>query len=533
MELFFLHDWNVIYVPDGHDFQQVIAAQRYALAVDNGQPTAVIYRTHKGWRYGVGGKASHGAGHKLCSEGFYQALVELTGEGDSSLPTCDAADRRCAGVGGGAVLEGCFWEALGIVRRQVEESRPAAEALSARLQAARERLERRARKPRQAAPRVTAAYELAARSTTVIPEELRLEPGTTATLREALARSLQLLNKASGGAFLTAAADLLGSTSVNAIAAGFPDGYWNALTNPGARLLSIGGICEDAISGILSGVSTFGHNIGVGASYGAFMAPLGHISARLHAIGAQARHAVSGDAFRPMILVCGHIGLKTGEDGPTHADPQALQLLQENFPRGTAISLTPWEPQEIWTLVAAALAQRPALIAPFVTRPNETVLDRTALGLAPPEAAVSGVYVLRRPRGTGDLTVVLQESAVTYAFVQEALPLLEKGGIDPWVFYVASAELFDLLPREEQRTLFPEERALEAIGITGFTLPTMYRWVRSDAGRDAILHPYRKGHYLGSGQGEVVLAEAGLDGESQLRAIKQYLDVRTRATARG
>jgi hypothetical protein len=88
-----------------------------------------------------------------------------------------------------------------------------------------------------------------------------------------------------------------------------------------------------------------------------------------------------------MILVCAHAGLKTGEDGPTHADPQALQLLQEDFPRGTAISLTPWEPQEIWTLVAAALAKRPALISAFVTRPNEPVLDREALGLAPPEAA--------------------------------------------------------------------------------------------------------------------------------------------------
>src|SRR5450756_2130258 len=91
------------------------------------------------------------------------------------------------------------------------------------------------------------------------------------------------------------------------------------------------------------------------------MAPLGHIAARLHAIGAQARHAVSGDPYRPMILVCGHAGLKTGEDGPTHADPQALQLLQENFPRGTAVTLTPWEPQEIWPLLATALAQRPAL----------------------------------------------------------------------------------------------------------------------------------------------------------------------------
>jgi hypothetical protein len=42
---------------------------------------------------------------------------------------------------------------------------------------------------------------------------------------------LQLLNKASGGSFLTAAADLLGSTSVSMIAAGFPAGFWNAATN--------------------------------------------------------------------------------------------------------------------------------------------------------------------------------------------------------------------------------------------------------------------------------------------------------------
>ena len=62
-----------------------------------------------------------------------------------------------------------------------------------------------------------------------------------------------------------------------------------------------------------------------------------------------------------------------------------------------------------------------------------------------------------------------------------------------------------------------EERAAEAIGITGFTLPTMYRWVTSEAGRAASLHPYRNGHYLGSGQGVQVLTEAGLDGESQAR----------------
>jgi transketolase len=290
-------------------------------------------------------------------------------------------------------------------------------------------------------------------------------------------------------------------------------------------MLSVGGICEDAIAGVLSGICAYGHDLGVGSSYGAFMAPLGHIAARLHAIGAQARQAVTGEPYKPMILVCAHAGLGTGEDGPTHADPQPLQLLQEDFPAGTAVSLVPWEPQEVWTLTAAALARRPAVVSVFVTRPAEPVLDRTALGLAPAEAAVSGVYRLR-DSADPDVTVVLQESAVTYAFVQEALPILAEKGVDALVYYVASAELFDLLPVEERRAIFPEARAAEAVGITGFTLPTLYRWVTSEAGRAASLHPFRQGHYLGSGPGEVVLAEAGLDGESQADAVLTYLDAR-------
>jgi transketolase len=430
-----------------------------------------------------------------------------------------------AGAEPRVVIEECFWEALGVVRHVLEESRPAVQAMAARLVAARDRLERLGRRPRPAAPRVDAVYALVEKGPAP-PAELALEPGAVTTLRGELGRALAHLNRVSGGAVFVASADLLGSTSIGAAGGGFAPGFWNAATNPGSRILSIGGICEDAMAGILSGLSTFGHHIGAGSSYGAFMAPLSHISARLHAIGAQARHARTGEPYRPMIVVCAHAGLKTGEDGPTHADPQALQLLQENFPRGTAITLTPWDPQEIWPLLAAALVRRPAVIAPFVTRPNEPVLDRARRGLPSAEAAVEGVYLLRRPRGQGEGTVVLQESAVTYAFVQEALPLLDREGLDPWVYYVASAELFDLLPAAAQREIFPEDRAQEAMGITGFTLPTMFRWVRSDFGRSMTLHPFGKGHFLGSGQGEAVLAEAGLDGESQYQAIKRYLDAR-------
>jgi len=335
---------------------------------------------------------------------------------------------------------------------------------------------------------------------------------------------LRFYNQVSDGAILAAAADLLGSTSVNTAAQGFPEGYYNAVTNPGARLLSIGGICEDAMAGILSGLSTYGHHIGVGSSYGAFIAALGHVAARLHAIGNQARQAIVTEPYRTFFLICAHAGLKTGEDGPTHADPQALQLLQENFPLGTVITLTPWDPQELWVLVSAALAKRPAVIAPFVTRPNETVLDREELGLAPVADAISGVYLLRRSQGSGDGTVVLQGSDVAYAFVEEALPLLEKEDVDLNVYYVASAELFDLLPESEQEKIFPEARAQDAIGITGFTLPTMHRWVCSKRGRRMTLHPFRRGHYLGSGQAHRVLTEAGLDGESQFKSIMRYLE---------
>ncbi len=68
IEFAYLHDWNVVVVPDGKDFKQVFAAQKIFAEIKNDQPTAIVYRTVKGWKYGIEGRASHGAGHKFCSE---------------------------------------------------------------------------------------------------------------------------------------------------------------------------------------------------------------------------------------------------------------------------------------------------------------------------------------------------------------------------------------------------------------------------------------------------------------------------------
>jgi transketolase len=523
-ELAYINDWNVVYAPDGHDFQQVIAAERAALALDNGQPTAVVYRTVKGWRYGIEGKASHGAGHKLCSEEFYATMSPLLKKYGESLPICgDPSGQRCNVPDGSGMVEECFWTALEVIRRCMESEEAMITELAGRLRGARKRLDDCARKPRKDAPRLEQVYEIASASGSAIPDKLQLQPGSVSTLRGELGKALDHYNRESGGAMLAAAADLLGSTSVDSAAAGFPDGYYNAISNPESRRLSLGGICEDGMSGILSGLSAYGRHIGIASSYGAFMAALGHISARLHAIGCQSKWSVTGEPYKPMILICAHAGLKTGEDGPTHADPQPLQMVQENFPAGTAVSLTPWEPQELWPLLTAALARRPAVIVPFVTRPNETVPDREKLGLAPVTDATQGLYHLRKAGGKGDGTIVLQGSEVALAFVEETLPRLNEAGIDLNVYYVTSAELFDYLPEEDRQRIFPEAAAEEAMGITGFTLPTIYRWVRSERGRSLTLHPFRHGRFLGSGPGKMVLKEAGLDGEGQYQAITAYL----------
>jgi hypothetical protein len=55
-------------------------------------------------------------------------------------------------------------------------------------------------------------------------------------------------------------------------------------------------------------------------------------------------------------------------------------------------------------------------------------------------------------------------------------------------------------------------------------MPTLYRWVTSDLGRQHSLNAFSKGHYLGSGQAHKVLEEAGLDGPSQYKAVCRYME---------
>ncbi len=96
-------------------------------------------------------------------------------------------------------------------------------------------------------------------------------------------------------------------------------------------------------------------------------------------------------------------------------------------------------------------------------------------------------------------------------------------GLNLELIYVASPELFDRLPEPEKAAVFGETLGAEAMGITDFTLPTMYRWILSDLGRAHTMHPFMRGHYLGSGSGESVMREAGLDADGQYARVRDYV----------
>jgi transketolase len=536
LELAYLHDFNVIYVDDGKDFHKVAAAQAFAKQLSNGMPTAIMYRTIKGWKYGIEGRGSHGAGHKFCSPEYYAYLSEFENAFGVKFPKYEAKPTDVLKNEFGAMvptfagdwnrinMEKNYWDTLLIIRDVIAKNKDL-KYFADSIMDSKKRLKAINRKPRENHAELEKLYSDKTISAAKAPEELKIVPGSVTTLRAVLGSSLGYLNKKTNGGFMGVAADLLGSTSVNLVGEGFQNGFYDAVDNPDSRILAIGGICEDAMGAMMAGLGAYGKNIGVSSSYGAFISAMEHTDARLHGIGEQSKVERYGGTYNTWILINAHAGLKTGEDGPTHADPQCLQLLQGNFPNGVMITLTPWEPGEVWNLLIAGLMKHPAVLSPFVTRPNETIVDRQSMNLAPASEAVKGLYALRKadPKSKVDGNIVLQESGVTIEFVTKVLPRLDKEGYNINAFYVSSSELFDMLPEAERNSIYPSSIAETAMGITGFTLPTMRRWITSYEGRKRILHPFRGNCFLGSGTAESVLHQAGLDGDGIYKDVIAYI----------
>ena len=429
-------------------------------------------------------------------------------------------------------MEQCLWEALGLVRQRLEENRgvvdtmaaPAARGSGSTPGAA-------SRRPRERTPHVETVYELARGASARDPG--RPAPGARER-HDAARRAGPRAPTSQPGLGRRAAGRCRGPARLDQHRARRRPTSRPATGTPTPTRTRA--CCPSAASARTRwrASSPASRASGITSAWAPRTAPSsprsGTSPRASTASAAQARRAALGLPYRTMILVCAHAGLKTGEDGPTHADPQALQLLQGNFPPGVAITLTPWEPQEIWPLLCAALAQRPALLAPFVTRPSETVLDRRAMGLAPAEAAVDGPLPApaaratrrRDHRASGErrhVRVRARGAAAAGPRRNLTLDLLrgERGAVRRAAGGAAAGR---------------SSRTSGAAKPWASPASRCPRWIagsHSRLGRSLTLHPYQRGHYLGSGQGEMVLAEAGLDGASQYRAVRRYVESRRSA----
>ncbi|MFA6097939.1 MAG: hypothetical protein WCV50_04025 [Patescibacteria group bacterium] len=514
---YLMHGWNV-YEVDGTSFPQIIMAQRLARQQNNGLPTAIVYHTIKGEGYGIEGRKSHGAGHPFCSEAYYHSLAGFEAAFGVQVP-------RRVNEESPVEIEKLYFNTLMTFRQAAEMFTDLPHYVGERIVKSHDNLGSLNRTPRKGCPQLGRLYDGSGGiSPEEIPADLVLQPGTKTTLRLQQARVLRLINKITGGALICCSADLDESTSIIEAARDFAMGFWDAAENPYSRLLAIG-IREDGGVGAMTGACEF--NMGVVASYGGFLSAMGHTAARLHCDGEQGYSLATGSHYRTVVLVNAHTGYGTGPDGASHADGQCTQLFEGNFPLGFAITLTPWSPDELYSLTVAGLLKRPAVLASFVTRPAEVVLDRVQYGLPPATAAAKGVYAFRTADPTDPQyrgTIFLQGSAVTYEFIQHVLLKIDEAGWKMNVFYIASRELYELLSAEEQRAIVPDYCLAEGMGITDFTMPTMEWMVGSRFGREYSLHAFSAGYFPGSDAASAVLKEMGMDGLSQLLKVQEYAE---------
>ena len=501
-ELFYVNGLNVIEVEDGSDFKQVYGAQKFANSLNNGVPTAIVYKTIKGRKYGIEGRKSHGSGHKFASEGYYGALADFEQTFNIRIP-------HFTGETDAQNVENYYYQTLLCFRKAISQNKEIFEPLAQKLQEAKRKLFGKN------LPVITKPQADFDPYTT--PEVLKYPEDKKVALRTAMGQALQYISEKQENNFYVSTADLSGSTAAGQIAKPYDKGFYNKRTNPESRLISSGGICEDGLSAVMSGVSAYGLNTGVAASYAAFTSSMMHTAARLHAIGQQAYNEATQNPMNTFVIFSGHAGIPTGEDGPTHADPQALQLVQENFPKNMAITLTPLDAKDVWPSLTAALAKKPAVLYPFVTRPEVAQSTR-----AEGADASKGVYALVKEENA-EGTLIIQGSGVGEIFMQQTYPKLKEEGIKLNVYYVCSRELFLMLDEKEQEQILPLSEQKRAMAITDFTMPTIYSWLKSEIGQKCSLYPFKDGKYLSSGKAPKIYEQAHLDAVSQITAIKNYL----------
>ena len=545
------YGWNVLTLPDGNDYSQIISALKTMEDWDDQdrRPMIVIGKTTKGyWPGAVDGKIpghgdqlvsyqSHPYSQKMNSDYFvalastFEKQYGVTFEGIRQGPVTDPRERLIQFKNNiDVVMSLLDRDGLGdwLADRLVSIGDTVKNDFPLHFDIHRDPfLDERLRVANLPAEpqKVTVTNRFSGAEKQVAITLFR-KPGEMAGTRRAISEFIKWMNYVTGNRFFTIAADL--SESINMEHGSFW-GHYNPETNPlGTRLkaaIQEAGNVSTAIGLISQSASLdpsqFAGVWAMSGTYGAFT-PLMYTPARVWSQQNQ------DSRFRMGVLhiLAAHSGPETAADARTHFGIFATQVWKL-FPRGQTVHLNFWDYNDVAPgyFAAAEIAARDpkvGIISIEVARPDFKVADRSKFADPDLKAAAKGLYVIRdfapgKPRAG---YVLVQGSSSTVNLVS-LLPRLEEAGVNVKVIAAVSEELFDRQPEVYRRSVLPPEAYYDLMVVsTGTRRVWPVRNLGPLTDEYSLTSDWDNQWRTGGSEPEVI-AEAHLDPESLFAGIQR------------
>jgi transketolase len=551
------YGWNVLSIPDGHDYNQILSVLKTMEEWDptDRRPMIVFGKTIKGyWPGAVHGKLpgadqivgypSHPYAFKMNADYFVTLAqtfedrygVKFSGIRDGAVS--DPGERLIQfKTNIDVAMSVLDRNGLGdwLADRLVEIGDSLKDNLRVRIDVKRDpflddRL-RVANLPEE--PQTLAVKNSVSGAEKQVKVALFRKYGEVAGARRAISEIVKWLNYVTENRVFTLAADL--SESIN-LEHGSIWGHYDPETNPlGTRVkaaIQEAGNASSAIGLVSQNASIdpdkFAGVWAFSGTYGAFT-PLMYLPARVWSQQNQ------DSKFRTGVLhiLAGHSGPETAADARTHFgifSPQVWKL----FPRGQVINLSFWDYNDVAPgyFAAAEIAAREKKVGVIiieVARPDFKVADRSKFADPDLRAAAKGLYVIRdfAPGLPRHGYVIAQGSSATFNLVN-VLPRLEQAGINVKVIAAISEELFDRQSEAYRNSVLPPEARQDLMFVIS---GTRRMWPLRNVG--SLTDEYSMtsdwdNQWLTGGLEADVIAEAHLDSESIFAGVQRFAKDRTK-----
>ncbi len=528
------YGWRVAGVDDGSDFAQLLPAFEQIVGERNhDRPGCIWFKTRKGRGYLKYDNKSHGAPHKYNDDNFWQLRREF---GERQGVAFEGFDQPVPGDRASRLDQSRDF--MAVVRSVMQDDENFVDFLSDRLVDVGDDVPRELPTFTWDTTRDPLDDERLT-DPAALPDEIFFAPGEQAPNRAGFAKFgayVNAIGKQDYGRplFLACAADLADSTNISGFGKDWGDskgyGWMHRTGNPGGAILPQE-ITEFANAGIVCGVASVnfsetpyenyrGYFAGC-STYGSF-SYLKYGPMRLWSQMSQDSQIKLGR----VLWVAGHSGPETAEDSRTHFGifaPGVTSL----FPRGHVCNLHPWEANEVPVVLAAALGSDIPVIVLHLTRPPITVPDRKALGMDDHRLAARGAYVIRPfdPSRPKQGTVIVRGTSCTSNLV-DILPWFDGAGPNVKIVAAISSALFRLQPAEYRRRVLPASEWADSMVITNTARWNMSNWIPHAVAADYVLSPDHDDQWRTGGTVDQIVAESGLDGDSQKAGISRFVDER-------